>query len=534
MANWEAFQRDIALSAKAFGTAMWLLDRDGEPYCEVRGWISHDFGDSAMDVAEARVTIFADNPVVPWLLARQDMGLIGGAEPDIDAILHDAVHLIVQTDQGIRWGYRIHELSIEVGGARGGTVELIGLRPLEHWKHIALKSNTDLPNEFQLLWSDIRYGQSLAVIKSYIHKNLERAFQPLSLLGQWDLSTPSAWSNVDTSRWRIVMNPTVPSKATEWTVLEARYDTAWDALSRTAHAAGLMMTAEYWLPGDTQPAPQYFTLSEPTIVLDVVNRSIHRGATGTIADPIRAIARQFTNPGSSEVSEIPVFDSNAAATASGLAPWVVWKPSQFQAVSRFVVKKSTDDAFVIGGKSPAALNAVLSTGMRALAAGLGSLVPGIGPALAVIAGDIIEDNVKDRILAFQQYDQRRWRKYHGRLGYLEVSKPGEAYTLSAVQQAVAAMEETGGSVSFEIAVLDDQPYKFGRDFFVGDQGGVQLLGMTLSSFISEVHLVGARGERAVTVGVGDPRLRESQSAMLSRNLETVSAIVGRLKTQLGG
>lgn len=532
--GWEKWHNDLKLSAKAFGRAIWLIDRDGMPYMELRGWIDHDFGDSAMDVASGSVTIFADNPAVPWLLARQDMGLINGGPPDMDAVMHDAVHLIVQDREGTREGYRVHELSIEVGGKRGGTVEIVGLRPLEHWKHLVLKSNTSSPDEFQLRWSDIRFGESLRVLKTYVHKNLERQFQPLSLLGQWDLSSPGAWSRVDGARWPLIMNPQVEARPTEWTVIEARYDNAWDALSGTAHAAGLMMVAEYWFPGDPQPAPEHFTLTHPTIVLDVVDRSIHRGATGTIADPIRAIGRMFSSLGESGISDVPVFDPDAAATASGRQPWVVWRPGQYQAISRLVISKSTDSAFVIGGRSPAALNTILSTGTRALAAGIGSLVPGIGPALAVIAGDIISENIKDRILAFQTYDHRRRRDYHGRLRYRELSKPGEAWTISAVQQAVAASEETDGGISFEIAVIDDDPYKLGRDFHLGDQVGAQVLGMQLASFVSETHKVGARGSLGVTVALGDPRLRESQQAMLARNGETVSGILSRLRTQLGG
>lgn len=531
--DWPRWHNDMKLSAKAFGRAIWLIDRDGIPYAEVRGWIDHDFGDSALDVAAGSVTIFADNEVVPWLLAMQDIGLIDGHSPEMDALIHEAVHMVVLSDGGTLKGYRLHELSVEIGGKKGGTVELIGLRPLENWKHIVLKSNPASPNEFQLKWSDIRWGPALKILKDYIHKNLERAFQPLSLLGQWDLSSPSAWSKVDTSRWKIIMNPTVPARATEWAVIEARYDNAWDALASTAHAAGLMMTAEYWFPGDPQPAPDHYTLTAPTIVLDVVDRSFHNGATGTLADPLRAIARIFSSVGDSEISDVPIFDPTAAATASGLQPWVVWRPTEYQAVSRLVIKKSTDNSFIVGGRSPAALNQILSTGVRALAAGIGSLLPGIGPALAVIVGDLVEENIKDRVLAFMQIDHRRRAGYHGRLSYLELSKPGEAYSISGVQQAIAASEETDGGISFEIAVIDDAPYKLGRDYALGDQAGVEALGMQLASFISETHEIGSRGHLGVSVSLGDPRLRESQGDMLARNVETTSGILSRLKTQLG-
>lgn len=533
MFDWNRWRNDIALSAKAFGRSIWLIGRDGIPYCELRGWINHDFGDSAIDVAEGRVTVFADNDVVPWLLAMRDIGLINGSPPDMDALLHEAVHMVVQDDTGEQWGYRVHEISIEVGGKHGGTVEIIGLRPVEHFKHIVLKSNPNSPNEFQLMWSDIRWGSSLKILKEYIHVNLERRFQPLALLGQWNLSAPSAWSRVDPARWPVIMNPTLPARATEWAVIEARYDNAWDALVGTAHAAGLMLTAEYWFPGQPQPAPDHFTLTQPTIVLNIVDRSFHNGATGTLADPFRAIARTFSSLGSSELSDVPIFDPTAAATASGLQPWVVWRPTEYQAVSRLVIKKSTDKTAFIGGRSPAAVNTILSVGVKALAAGLGSLVPGIGPFLATIIGEIGSEAVKDRILAFMSFDHRRRMAYHGRLGYLEISKPGEAYSISGVQQAVAAFEETDGGISFEIAVIDDAPYKGGRDYHTGDQVGVEVLGLILASFVSERHKVGARGQLGATVGLGDPRLRESQGAMLTRNLETFGGIANRIKTQLG-
>ncbi|BAC17666.1 hypothetical protein HMPREF0290_0866 [Corynebacterium efficiens YS-314] len=532
-ADWQKWQSDIGLSALAFGRAIWLIDRDGVPYSEVRGWITHDFGESALDVATGSVTIFADNEVVTWLLARRDQGLIGGDAPDMDAVLHEAVHMVVQEPDGTQWGYRVHELSIEIGGSHGGTVEIIGLRPLEHWKHMVLKSNPNSPNEFQLLWSDIRQGQSMKIIKEYIHRNLEREMQPLVLLGQWDVSQPSAWSGVDTSRWPVIMNPRIPPEATEWAVIEARYDNAWDALHATATAAGLILKAEYWFPGQPQPAPDFWTLTQPTIVLDVVDRSIHRGATGDIREPLRTLKRMFLSPGEGELADLVQFDPGAAATESGLQPWVVWKPTEYQAISRFVISKSTDSKFTIGGQSPAALNTVLGTGIRALAAGIGSLFPGIGPALAVIVGDIGSEMIKDRILAFQSFDHHRRRAHHGRLRYREISKPGEAYSISAVQQGVAAMEETGGGISFEIAVVDDAPYKLDRDYAVGDQVGVEVLGIILASYVSEAHRIGARGELGVTVGIGDPRARESPTAMLNRNLDNISGILGRLKSYVG-
>ncbi|MGO3084271.1 Gp37-like protein [Ancrocorticia populi] len=526
--QWSAWRTNFEASAKAQGRAAWLLDRNGEPYMELRGWVSADVADAAHDIAQGTIAVRGDNPAVPWLLQLRD-----SLNVDRDAILHEAVHMIVRTAAGVEWGYRVHDIQIDLGSRAGTTVSLVGVRPLEHLKHLVLRSNTSSPDAFQLKWSDIRQGQSLRVVKEYIVKALERDFQPLSLLGAWDLSTPDAYSNVDGSRWRLWMKPQVPSRATEWTIIEARYDNAWDALNETVKAAGLMVTADYWFPGDPQPSPDYVTLTKPTIVFDVVDRSHHNGATGTIADPLRGIRRAFGMAGENALSDILELDTTTAVTASGLAPWVVWRPQDYTAKSRLVITKSTDDRVVIGGKSPAALNTVLGTGIRALAAGLGSMVPGIGPALAVIAGDTLSEAVKDRILAFQTYDHPRRRTYHGDLRYREVSMSGEAWTISAVQQGVAALEETGGALAFEFDIEDDKPYKHGRDFVTGDQVGVQTLGMTIASYVDEVHLVSKRGQHSVSVAIGDARARQSTAKMLSANMSKLSGIARRIITYVG-
>ena len=39
------------------GINFWLLDKDGHPFCEVREIIDYDLGDSALDMAEGKVTI---------------------------------------------------------------------------------------------------------------------------------------------------------------------------------------------------------------------------------------------------------------------------------------------------------------------------------------------------------------------------------------------------------------------------------------------------------------------------------------------
>ena len=517
------------------GINFWLLDKDGHPFCEVREIIDYDLGDSALDMAEGKVTIFADNEVVPWLLGKETDGVIGKQPPRIDHVLHDAVHLIAVTGEFQVMGYRVHELQYELGGKRGGTMEIIGIRPREHFKHIVLKSNTHLPDQFQLKWSDIQQGPALNIIKSYIHRNLERQFQPNSLLGQWNLEAINAWDKVRPSveLWPIFMNPKIDGPNTEWAVIEARYDNAYDCLNKTATASGTMLTAEYWLPGMKQPCPDYVTFKTPTIILDAVNRSFHPGATGTIKDGIRGIQRRFSAILNQNVDDLPVFSDGAGLTHLNLPPWVVWKPNQYHAVSKVTFKKSTDSVFVVGGKSPAALNKILSIGWSALVKGIGSFFPGVGPFFAEIIAEGGKEAVKDRILAFQTYDQNYRKEAHGRLRYREVSKPGEAYSISSVQAAMAAMEETGGGISFDIAVVDGAPYQFGRDYRVGDQVGVEMLGMIMASFVSEVHIQGDRGKRNVTVSLGDPRIRESSTAMLAHNVETISGILSRLKTQIG-
>lgn len=526
--DWAGWQLENALVHDAGGRTVWILDKHMTPIMRVpRFFPGAKYGAPVNGPGACRFEVPADDPVAPLLLELEAVG--GGGDPD--RLLHEGYWIVVRTKH-VKKFYRLAELELTSNDG-DDRVAILGEGGWEHINHLSFWSNPGSPLLAQLKWADVQFGDALRVIKRYLWRNLARHFQP-SVLTKWDPWTPTTWAEVDETLWPIMVSPIIASTTTEWTVLQSRFSMAGDLTKPTLDAAGLQLTVDLWLPGDEQPAPSHVTLTKPTIWLDVVPRSFDSASTGRVGDVIRGVRSMIA---ADDTTRAIVLDDNAF-TGDNPEAWCVWSADHMRGTSsRVVVRKSTDSHVIVGGRSPQIVNGLISAGSSALWTGIATagamLFPPLAP-LIMAAGDFAaemsKNALKDKFFAWSQFSSAPRAAYHGPYRYRELVRPGEGWSLSALQQAFTVLQETSGSVSTEFAVGDGYPYMLGRDFMEGHQAAFRTHGIVFATYVESWEVSVERGGDVVTLGLGDPRLRESPARALANNIDTVRAVVDNVKT----
>ncbi len=524
-ASWRA-ARDTEHAAGR--RTVWLLDNQMEPVCSLSGFLEGTYGDSCNAPGSLSIKLPGDHPAVSDLLMI-DQATAGNPR----ALLDQWFWIVVETPN-YRVAYRLTEVEL-VQEEGADSVTVLGEGLWEHLNHLPLWASPSLPLVAQLKYADVQAGDSLRVLKSYLHRNLAREFQP-SMLGSWDMWSTSTWSRMSPGSWPLIVNPVHESTTTEWTVLDSRFNTAGEMFKATLDAAGLLLTVDLWLPGDPQPFPQHATLSTPTIVMDVKPRAFDTSSTGRLGDVIRGI--RATIAGDQTTKALVLDDS--WFTGQNPSAWCVWSADHMKGVThRLVVKKSTDSRVIVGGRSPQIVNSLIAAGSAALwqgiGAGIGAFFPPLAPfaaAAGAFIGHMQGELLKDKLFAWAEYPAFTRGTAHGPYRYRGIVKPGDGFSLSSLQQGFTALQETQGSVSTEFTVGDGAPYVLGRDFRVGDQAAVVSLGIIFATYVQSWTVTVKRGGDDVSLGLGDPRLRESPARSLDRSLKTVADAFDRFKTAI--
>jgi hypothetical protein len=83
---------------------------------------------------------------------------------------------------------------------------------------------------------------------------------------------PGTWNLLAKAMDPIIINPrrTGVLDTSDWVTTEWCMDSAWDAAVEICKAGDLSMRCDLWLPGDEQPFPEFMTLTEPKLVVDMV------------------------------------------------------------------------------------------------------------------------------------------------------------------------------------------------------------------------------------------------------------------------
>ena len=544
MVDWKKHKAHREAVMQAHGQYVGIFDKNWEPVLDIEDWLEAEWGGIFADVGNMSMTIPGEispgvvNPVVDYLLRNDLRNLDKGGS--LDALIHGAVHVVVERPGLKRRCYRILEINPKGGDPQGNPaeVELSGVDSMEHLKHLPLWADpSNRSKVVQLQWEDRQDGSAEKVSRKLIGRNLIGYQQP-SLLGtmfSWTAgyTDPEQWEGFNPSMHPVICSPVMSGNRSEWCVVSARWDNAWDLLKATWAASGVQPFAWLWLPGDPQPFPSYATLSLPTTIIDFAPRSTVTGAAGIVGQAFRQLKRTISSDdfitSTTEFADVDVRNSD------GRRPWVVYTLMDAPDVK---LRKSTDHRWLVGGKSPDMVNKATNIGIKSAFAAAIAAVPGLGPPIAEGikgAGELLAEMSADRLFVLNEYVDRNRRFHYGRSRFTAISKTGEANTVESLQKAWQAKQETEGGISAEFSIDSPDPYLPGRDFDLGDTIGVTAWGVVWAAYVSGLTWTSKPGQEVGwQLRIGDYASLASPGELYQANKENVRAVIGRLAVTKGG
>ena len=395
------------------------------------------------------------------------------------------------------------------------------------WPNFALPIQVQVPKEA------VYIGPAISCLKAMVGEQCIRL-----QTGLWELVNnildPAAWFGTMLEEEGLLtpcaVVPTNPlADTSKWVAFSGKMDTCATLIQQVCKDNGLVSTAQVWMPGDPQPTGWY-TLTQPTVVFDVVDRSGITGPTGTFLDGLiedgvdlaHSALGDVLNPFLNAAGEYAPDGVNIAPAlgVNFVKPWVYFdcdNPLR-SGVKEFHAPAHAPLAWQIvgGGKSPDWLNNLINASIEFL----------LGTALSVIGLEGIPstllDGVADNILlAYQLVENEQRRAEMGPYGKPEffTSTGSTAYTLSEEFALESAMWDTRGYKSAELVFDNCYPYTLGVDLFVGAQAIWKFQNNLFCDYVDQVTLTDDRNNRIqITAQIGDNKSRQDPSEILQRKL----------------
>lgn len=544
MVDWSQHKAHREAVMQAHGQYVGLYDKNWEPVLDIEDWLEAEWGGIFADVGNMSMTLPGEvspgvvSPVVDHLLRDDLRNLDKGGS--LDALIHGAVHVVVERPGLKRRCYRILEINPRGGDPQGNPaeVELSGVDSMEHLKHLPLWADpSNRSKVVQLQWEDRQDGSAEKVSRKLIGRNLIGYQQPslLDSMFSWTAgyTDPAQWRGFNPSMHPVICSPVMSGNRSEWCVVSARWDNAWDLLKATWAAAGVQPLAWLWLPGDPQPFPSYTTLSLPTTIIDFAPRATVTGAVGIVGQAFRQLRRKISSDdfitSTTEFADVDIRNSD------GRRPWVVYTLMNAPEVD---IRKSTDHRWVVGGKSPDMVNKAANIGIKTAIAAAVAAIPGIGPPIAEGikgGGELLAEMSADRLFVLNEYVDKNRQFHYGRSRFTAISKTGEANTVESLQKAWQAKQETEGGISAEFSIDSPDPYLPGRDFDLGDTIGATAWGVVWAAYVSGLTWTSKPGSQVGwTIRIGDYSSLASPGELYQANKENVRAVLSRLAVTKGG
>lgn len=509
---------------------IYLCDKNWENPRPLWGEIDPSFEEKLNDTGEGTITLFGNHKERDYLLKELKEA--------------EGVHIYVETP-GKRWAGSGTTINYQ-SGEGFDLIEIKLLHDYEHCKKIVCYSNPLTPAEFQ--WPKIWMwaGPSIAGIKTLLFLNLLRRFLPLWSLPE-NIFDPASWlANLNPNNWPIVVNPMSNffTDTSMWTVLTTRFGNFHDVVGPTLKDAGLQITCDRWLPGDPQPAPGHMTLTRPTLVLDLVDKSGVRGPTGTVVDGLLKLVATILEDGISEAIDTvdwtttpEQYDTPGFLGTVNEFPWVAFRNGMRTGLTgikswQMVVHKPLAGAIVTGGKSPSWVNSGIKLLLNAALGYLGMLFGNPGLALG-----IFDEQVEDVILAFHRVGHPLRQSIMGRGQYGEhwENTGGTGFSVAALQAIRIGLWKTRAYTSFKFEVRNGAPYWIGRHMDLGDRVAGEVgavhdgIGELYVDQIDALKLEWGRDKDPLwNIAVGDSSAERQPGALLSHQLEQVRALIQSL------
>lgn len=491
------------------------------------------FAEIMNDAGEGELTMFGIHPLRKWLIE--------------ELALEEDVHITVD-NPGKRWHGKA--LTISERGEESG-VEYITIKFLhgyEHAKKITCYSNPLLPPQFQWPKSYMWAGPSIFGIKTMLFLNLMRRYGPTWQLPDniWD--APTWQERLDPGTWGQVVIPSgLITDTSMWTVMVTRWGNFHDVTLPVRQDAGLQLVPYRWLPGDAQPAPSHFTLTKPTLVWDVIDRSGVRGPSGTLLDGLLHLGSTVMEDGINESISILDLPNPPQYSQPGFMgtlqdyPWVAWRRGQRSDLSginkgglsgiiswEMTIHKALAGAITTGGKSPSYINAGVKLLLNGVLGYIG-LIFG-NPALAL---GIFDKQVEDVILAFIRVPNSLRQAMMGNDSYGEHWEAGgqSGFSVSTLQAVRIGFWNTRAYTSFRVKVRNGAPYWVGRHFDVGSRVAAEV-GNSGNLYVDQVHSLTQSWNRTQNptweISIGDDSEEQQPTAKLWRQVEQMRAMLQAL------
>lgn len=533
---WEAFiladekaQAEAAAAKAATQFVVTVHDNAGYALGEIGDYISTTVTFKRNAVGGATVILKGTDLWIPYAMTCKDT----------------VIPITIEAN-GYRWSGRIDTCSDDtVDGVNTVTLQLVSdwnwFNKIMVWPNFALPIEVQFPKEATFI------GSAITNIKEMIAEQCIRL-----QLGLWEIVDnildPAAWFgsalNHEGLLTPIAVIPTNPlTDTSKWTAITARMDSIATVVAQTLKDCGLVLTADLWKPGDPQPAPEWFTLTEPTIVVDVKDKTNVTGLTGTALDGLIGVAVNVADTllgeilgslGGASISDNSGTDATNPYGTGMIAkllginskpPWVIYEDGPKSGIRESHVTAHHPLAYTVigGGKSPQWVNKGIDLLLEWL---LSMLLAAFGAS--GISSTLLDGVFDDVVLAFQQIEDEARRLKLGKFGYPEffASTGSAAWTLNELIALESALWDSRGYYSYSLVVQDGYPYTFGVDYGIGDPVSWVYKGVIYTDYCTEATLVDDRTSRVlVTPKIGDGSAQESPWAMLMRKYQNLSDVV---------
>lgn len=508
-----------------------IWDKDWQLRTVLFGEIDASFEEKLNDTGDGQITLFGKHKLKDWLIK--------------ELAQEEDVHITVDMPIGEgfpnkRWSGKARTITYRGDDKGMDYLVLTFNHDYEHVKKIICYSNPLLPPEFQwpklFMWA----GPSVFGIKTMMFLNLLRRFTPLWQLPE-NVFDPSDWiANLNPANWPIVVMPgNFFSDTSMWTVMTTRFGNLHDVITPTLKDAGLQVVVTRWLPGDAQPAPGHMTLTGPTLVLDVVDKSGFRGPTGTVVDGLLKTISNIASDGVTQITQVvgatpsPNYQEPTFFGTVQDSPWVSWRNGMRTGLTgiqtwEMTIHKALACAVVTGGKSPGWVNAGIKLLINGVLGYIGMLFGNPGLVLG-----IFDEQVEDVVLAFHKVTNQSRANLMGQNRYGEHWAEGAntGFSISALQAIRNGFWDTRAYTSFKVTVVNGAPYWIGRHFDLGDRVSAEIgdTGLLYVDQVASLKLTWSRDQDArweVQIGTGEAE--DPPGTILSHQLENVRAIVQSL------
>ncbi|WP_228822295.1 phage tail protein [Nocardia farcinica] len=396
--------------------------------------------------------------------------------------------------------------------------ETVDIEAIHCWNHIATTAcwaSPFAPILAQFPRHMILFGPVRTLCALYLATNLMRLQSSYWTVPDKWLDAPD-WAQVGSALWPIAVVPVDTLRDTSrWGAASARFDMADQLLLPLLDGTGVMLTARFFLPGeDEQPAPQWYYLDRPTVVLETVDKSGVTGFGGTLLTGLVSFFEEFINdttpvryPNFNATSEYEAIysDSGPLGTQRNF-PWVWYFENEYSGIGRAEVAlhKPLATSVIVGGRSPGWVNAGIEIAMKNLLAWLGLLIgiPGLD--------SLYQGQLDDVFLAWMAYENTERTRAAGPFAFREhvVTNSSKAFTLDGVMTGLRGLHQTRGYTSKRVTVEDAAPYLLGKDFTLGDQIGFVVGDQIFTDYVTEMTFrddreSGARWELAIGDGADE-------------------------------